>query len=434
MGECSETSPDAIGGSDWDWIIRGRPHAQTRAKALIKSGVQMMRQSSFRVPGRRNASRSMSQSPKKQRLCDSPYEDRMALALQNSPIEEQRSVTRFLTAEGRESVGDDQRPGQANTVITSDLIDKVNDLVRSDRRVTLRMLALKVDVSYGSVWTIVHDRLRFRKVCATWVPKQLTDLQKELRMGLALQHLFRYQEDPAFMKRIVTGDETWCHHYEPETKRDSMQWKHASSPPPKKFRAVMSAGKVLFTVFFDVQDPLLVEFLEHRKTLTPMCTSHTNGTGQVQMGDVGPSALQSGYVALRFPCVWSTEETPEREALQLGRRTQGHSERLGLVTATGILGTKGILRLVHQFCSGLWKVKNAPQATNKICAVSGEVAIVESCYSPSPFTATDSFRTFFKGSIFETPKPPFKLLPHKGIPKRLAGNCKEAALQWMFSD
>ncbi|GFY61300.1 hypothetical protein TNIN_463571 [Trichonephila inaurata madagascariensis] len=53
----------------------------------------------------------------------------------------------FLTAEGRESVGDDQRPGQANTVITSDLIDKVDDLVRSDRRVTLRMLALKVDVS-----------------------------------------------------------------------------------------------------------------------------------------------------------------------------------------------------------------------------------------------------------------------------------------------
>ncbi|GFY69673.1 HTH_48 domain-containing protein [Trichonephila inaurata madagascariensis] len=156
----------------------------------------------------------------------------MAFALQNSKIEEQRSVIRFLTAEGekpaaihwrmvtvygekcvsdksfrkwsahfrsgRKSVGDDQRPGQANTVITSDLIDKVDDLVRSDRRVTLRMLALKLDASYGTVWTIVHDSLRFRKVCATWVPKQLTDQQKKLRMGLALQHLFRYQEDPAF--------------------------------------------------------------------------------------------------------------------------------------------------------------------------------------------------------------------------------------------
>ncbi|GFS31671.1 hypothetical protein TNIN_449671 [Trichonephila inaurata madagascariensis] len=124
----------------------------------------------------------------------------MAFALQNSTIEEQRSVIRFLTAEGRESVGDDQRPGLANT---SDLIDKVDDLVRSDRRVTLRILALKVDVSYGTVWTIV-DRMRFWKVCAAWVPKQLTDQQKKLRMGLALQHLFWYQEDLAFRKRIVT--------------------------------------------------------------------------------------------------------------------------------------------------------------------------------------------------------------------------------------
>ncbi|GFY03031.1 histone-lysine N-methyltransferase SETMAR [Trichonephila clavipes] len=131
----------------------------------------------------------------------------------------------------------------------------------------LRMLALKVYVSYGTMWTIFHNRLGFRKVCAAWVPKQFTDQQKELRMGLALQHLFRYQEDPAFMKRIVTGDETWCHHYEPKTKRDSMQWKHALSPPPKKFRAVKSVGKVLLTVFFDVTGPLLVEFLEHSKSI-----------------------------------------------------------------------------------------------------------------------------------------------------------------------
>ncbi|GFV57064.1 uncharacterized protein TNCV_2931871 [Trichonephila clavipes] len=234
---------------------------------------------------------------------------------------------------GCASVGDDQRPGQPKNVITSDLIDKVNDLERSDRRVTLRMLALKVDVSYGTVWTIVHDRLRFGK------------------------------EDPAFMKRIVTGDETWCHHYEPETKRDSMQWKHASSPPPKKFRAVKSAGKVLLTVFFDVQGPLLGEFLEHRKSMNSdvycetlrRLRSHTNGTGQVQIGDVGPSALQFGHIALRFPCVWSTEETPEREALQLGRRTQGHCEGLSLVTATGILGTRNSASCssVGSLCSGL---------------------------------------------------------------------------------
>ncbi|GFW15320.1 mariner Mos1 transposase [Trichonephila clavipes] len=114
-------------------------------------------------------------------------------------------------------------------------------------------------------------------------------------MGPALQHLSRYQEDPAFMKLIVTGDETWCHHYEPERKRDSMQWKHASSPPPKKFRTVKSAGKVLLTVFFDVQGPLLVEFLEHRKsinsdvyceTLRCLCRSIKNRQGLLTDGVV----------------------------------------------------------------------------------------------------------------------------------------------------
>ncbi|KAF8770305.1 Protein GVQW3 like protein [Argiope bruennichi] len=64
----------------------------------------------------------------------------------------------------RESLVDDPRPGQANTVTTADLIDKVDDLVRSDRRVTLRILAVKVDVSVGKVWTIVQDRLHYRKV------------------------------------------------------------------------------------------------------------------------------------------------------------------------------------------------------------------------------------------------------------------------------
>ncbi|GFS68706.1 histone-lysine N-methyltransferase SETMAR [Trichonephila clavipes] len=198
----------------------------------------------------------------------------------------------------RESVGDDQRPGQANTVITSDLLDKVYDLVRSDRRVTLRMLVLKVDASYGTVWTIVHDRVRFRKVCTAWVPKQLTDQQKELRMGLALQHLLQYQEDPAFMKRIVTGDVTWCHRYEPETKRDSMQWKHASSLPPKKFRAMKSAGKVLLPIFFDVQCPLLVEFIEHRKGINSDVCCETLQRLRRSIKNKRPGLFTEGVVLL----------------------------------------------------------------------------------------------------------------------------------------
>lgn len=56
---------------------------------------------------------------------------------------------------GRESLVDDTRPGQSNTVIMADLISKVYDLLRSDRRrVTMQMLVMKVDVSVRTVRTI----------------------------------------------------------------------------------------------------------------------------------------------------------------------------------------------------------------------------------------------------------------------------------------
>ncbi|GFW57161.1 histone-lysine N-methyltransferase SETMAR [Trichonephila clavipes] len=78
---------------------------------------------------------------------------------------------------------------------------------------------------------------------------------------------------------------------------------------------------------------------------------------------VGPSALQFGHVALRFPCVWSTEETPEREALQLGRRTQGHCEGLGLVTAHRNPGSKESCGL---FISGIIVLRPMVYILNKV--------------------------------------------------------------------
>jgi len=43
--------------------------------------------------------------------------------------------------------------------------------------------------------------------------------------------------------RLVTMDENWLCHYDPETNQHSMEWRHCSSPHPKKFRVQKSAGK-----------------------------------------------------------------------------------------------------------------------------------------------------------------------------------------------
>jgi hypothetical protein len=84
-------------------------------------------------------------------------------------------------------------------------------------------------------------------------------LGKINQMGLSLQHLLQYADEEEFMlSRIVTGEESWVHHYQPESKRASMQWKHPCSPSTKMFKATPSAGKVLpavnmkITVFWHV--------------------------------------------------------------------------------------------------------------------------------------------------------------------------------------
>jgi hypothetical protein len=84
--------------------------------------------------------------------------------------------------------------------------------------------------------------LKFRKMCARWVPRELKDLEEINRMGLSLRHLLRHADEGDMLNRIVTGDE-W--------KRASMQWKHHSSPSTKKFKVTPSDGKVMLTVFWD---------------------------------------------------------------------------------------------------------------------------------------------------------------------------------------
>jgi len=48
---------------------------------------------------------------------------------------------------------------------------------------------------------------------------------------------------------LVTMDETWLYHYEPETKQQSMEWRHSCSPRPKKFWVQKSTASSSLIIF-----------------------------------------------------------------------------------------------------------------------------------------------------------------------------------------
>ena len=57
------------------------------------------------------------------------------------------------------------------------------------------------------------------------------------------------------------------HHFEPESKRVSMEWRHSTSPRSKKFKSQQSAGKVIVTVFWDSGGVILVDFMSKGATI-----------------------------------------------------------------------------------------------------------------------------------------------------------------------
>jgi len=71
-----------------------------------------------------------------------------------------------------------------------------------------------------------------------------------------------------FMRRFITMDETWIHHYTPESKQQSKHWTEAGCSAPKKTRSVPSAGKVMASVFWDAEGILFIGYLEKGKAIT----------------------------------------------------------------------------------------------------------------------------------------------------------------------
>ena len=79
--------------------------------------------------------------------------------------------------------------------------------------------------------------------------------------------LFRRNPDE-FLRRYITADETWIHHYTPETKEQSKQWVFEGERAPKKAKTVKSVGKVMTTVFLGSREIIYTDYLEKGQTIT----------------------------------------------------------------------------------------------------------------------------------------------------------------------
>ena len=138
---------------------------------------------------------------------------------------------------------DAPRPGRPKKVATPEIIDQINELILQDRRISAKSIAEQLSISRERFGSIIHEDLDKRKHSAKWVPKCLNADQERQRCQPVLEFFWRNPND--FLSRLVTMEETWLYHYDPEPKQQSMEWRHSGSPRPKKFRVQKFDGKVL---------------------------------------------------------------------------------------------------------------------------------------------------------------------------------------------
>lgn len=182
------------------------------------------------------------------------------------------STIKYWTAEfkrGRTIIFDDERPGRPREVTIPELVDKIHGMVIDDRRVRVCEIAEAVGMSRERVENILHEYLGMRKLAARWVPHLLNADNKRNRVTTSKECLAMFNHNKKdFLRRFVTVDETWIHHNTPETKEQSKQWVSQGNSKPKKAKVVLSANKVMATVFWDAHGIIHIDYLEKGKTIT----------------------------------------------------------------------------------------------------------------------------------------------------------------------
>jgi len=160
------------------------------------------------------------------------------------------------------STCDAPRPGRPKTVTTPEIIYQIHELILEDRRISAKSVAEQLVISRERVGFIIHEDLNLRKLSVKWVPKYLNADQNPQRCRSSEQLSEFFRRDPNnFLSRLVTMDETWLYHYDPETKQQSVEWRHSGSSCPKKFRGQKSAGKIIASIFWDQDGILLIDYL-----------------------------------------------------------------------------------------------------------------------------------------------------------------------------
>ena len=192
----------------------------------------------------------------RQKLGKSPTEIHQELTVAwGDDVPPLRTIQRWIkdVSEGTKTeLGDAARSGRPRSSRTDEMVANVSQMIENDAHLSSRDLAEQLNSDHSTILRILREDLKLRCVCSVWVPHELSDEHRQLRVNCAKQLrrvLFAMKEDKYNLYTVE--DETWVSWDAHGTKSDNRTWLKKEEPRRQVVRSVtMTKRKSLLMVMF----------------------------------------------------------------------------------------------------------------------------------------------------------------------------------------
>jgi hypothetical protein len=117
--------------------------------------------------------------------CERPKEIHKQIVVVYDKVMNWQNMTKWCRefSEERTGVHDEHRSCKPS-LISDDILQEIEGEIHANRRVTVRQLHHTIpEVSKTTIHEVLTQKLGYRKLCARWVPKILTDASGKIQVG-----------------------------------------------------------------------------------------------------------------------------------------------------------------------------------------------------------------------------------------------------------
>ena len=170
--------------------------------------------------------------------------------------------------EGRTETKNIPKPGAPINVRTEKRIDELKKLLEENDTWPLKVLGPKLRCSPENVRRTLSDDLKKKKLLDSWVPHQLDENQKEMRVHICELNLFRLSNSRGMLKRIIAIDESWAPVYILPPRHQCRHWVSAGQQPAATPMPELHEQKALLIVGMDFDGVAFWSLFDEGVTMT----------------------------------------------------------------------------------------------------------------------------------------------------------------------